>query len=153
MNTVPPTPPPSPPPAPPPGPEPEPRRPQDGYPAPQPPYPPAVATADERNWALMAHLLSFVAAWFAFGFLAPLIVMLTKGNQSAYIRHHAVESLNFQLTALIAGIVSGVLIFVVIGLLLLPIVAVVYVVFVILASIAANRGEWYRYPVTIRFIS
>lgn len=141
------------PPGPPPGSGPERDPASMGPPTPYSAYPPAVATPDERNWAMMAHLLSFVAAWFAFGFLAPLIVMLTRGKESAFVRHHAVESLNFQLTALIAGLISAVLIIVLIGLLLLLVVGVVYVVFVILASVAANRGEWYRYPLTIRFVS
>jgi len=124
-----------------------------GPPTPYSAYPPAVATPDERNWAMMAHLLSFVAVWFAFGFVAPLVVMLTKGKESAFVRHHAVESLNFQLTALIAGLISAVLVIVLVGLLFLLVVGVMYVIFVILASVAANRGDWYRYPLTIRFVS
>jgi hypothetical protein len=59
------------------------------------------ATEWEKNWAMIAHMGSFVAAWVALGFLAPLFVMLTKGKESEYVRRHAVESLNFQLNALI----------------------------------------------------
>lgn len=107
---------------------------------------------EERNWAFAAHLGSFVAAYVALGFLCPLIVLLAKGKDSAYVRYHAVESLNFQLTTLLAAAVAGLLVIVVIGLVLLPFIGIAYVVLVILASVAARRGEWYRYPVNIRFV-
>ena len=57
-------------------------------------------TSEEKNWAIAAHVGVFVAAWFALGFLAPLLVMLVKGKDSAFVRRHAVESLNFQITLL-----------------------------------------------------
>ena len=112
----------------------------------------AMTVEDERNWAFAAHLGSFVAAYVALGFLCPLIVLLAKGKDSAYVRYHAVESLNFQLTTLLAAAIAGLLVFVVVGLVLLPFIGIAYVVLVILASVAARRGEWYRYPVNIRFV-
>ncbi|MGW5363745.1 DUF4870 domain-containing protein [Actinopolymorpha pittospori] len=119
----------------------------------QPGVPPSrMGVEEERNWALAAHLGSFVAVYVALGFLCPLIVLLSKGKLSPFVRHHAIESLNFQLTALLAAIIAGLLVFVIIGLVLLPFLGIAYLVLVILASIAARRGEWYRYPVTIRFI-
>jgi uncharacterized Tic20 family protein len=124
--------------------------------APEPPEPPASGTMpaeQERDWALAAHLGSFLAAYVALGFLCPLVVLLAKGKASAYVRHHAIESLNFQLTALGAGIVVGVLSFVYVGLILLPFVVIGYIVLVIMGGIAAYRGDLYRYPVSIRLIS
>ncbi|GAA5022169.1 DUF4870 domain-containing protein [Actinopolymorpha pittospori] len=119
----------------------------------QPGVPPSrMGVEEERNWALAAHLGSFIAAYVALGFLCPLIVLLSKGKLSPFVRHHAIESLNFQLTALLAAIIAGLLVFVIIGLVLLPFLGIAYLVLVILASIAARRGEWYRYPVTIRFL-
>jgi len=66
-------------------------------------YPPAShpPVAEERNWAVAAHVGSFVSAWFALGMFAPLIVLLIKGSSSPFIRAHAVESLNFQINALV----------------------------------------------------
>src|SRR5207253_1515447 len=77
--------------------------------------PPAVITDEERTWGAIAHAGSFVAAWIALGVLAPILVLLTKGNQSRFVRHHAYESLNFQLNALIWIAVSAILAFVLIG--------------------------------------
>jgi uncharacterized Tic20 family protein len=106
----------------------------------------------ERLWAMLAHLLSFVAAYLALGFVAPLVVLLVFGPRSAYVRAHAVESLNFNLSWLLYAIVSVVLIFIGIGLLLLIALGLAYLVLIVIASVRANAGEFFRYPVTIRFI-
>jgi hypothetical protein len=116
-------------------------------------------TSEERNWALASHVGTFVAAWFAMGFIAPLIVMLVKGNDSPYVRKHAVESLNFQISLLIY-LVAGFLITLVtfgIGALVVVPVAIVVGVFalvvIILATIRAANGEHYRYPLCLRLVS
>jgi uncharacterized Tic20 family protein len=119
-----------------------------GGPPGQAPLPPD----QERLWAMLAHLLSFVAAYIALGFLAPLVVLLIFGPRSAYVRAHAVESLNFNLSWLIYAIVGLVLIVIGIGLLILIALGIAYVILVIIASVRANNGEFFRYPLTIRFI-
>lgn len=85
-------------------------------------------------------------------FLGPLLVMLLKGNTSAYVRAQAVESLNFQLTMLIAIAVSFVLVFLLIGFILLPIVGIWWLVFTIIGSVKSANGELYRYPLTLRMV-
>jgi uncharacterized Tic20 family protein len=117
---------------------------------------------DERNWAVAAHLGSLVAAYIALGFLGPLLVLLLKGGESAFVRSHAVESLNFQISMLIYASVATVVAFVAalltLGLALFPIIplalvlAVVYLVLVIVASVRASSGEHYRYPLTLRLV-
>src|SRR5512140_1356728 len=67
-------------------------------------------TASERNWATAAHLSGFVAAWFALGFLGPLVVMGTEGGRSPFVRRHAVEALNFNLSVLLWVVISGILV-------------------------------------------
>jgi uncharacterized Tic20 family protein len=107
----------------------------------------------ERLWAMLAHLLSFVAAYIALGFLAPLTVLLVFGPRSAYVRAHAVEALNFNLTWLIYAIVAGVLAILGIGIPILIALGIAYVVLVIIAAVRANNGQHYRYPLTIRFVT
>jgi uncharacterized Tic20 family protein len=118
----------------------------------QSPARPGGITGDEQVWGSAAHWSSFVAAAVALAFLGPLIVMLTKGNESPWVRRNAVESLNFQLSILLYLIVSGVLIIAVIGFVLLPIVGLTWLVCTIIASVKAARGEEYHYPVTIRLV-
>jgi len=109
---------------------------------------PQALTDDDRLWGTLSHALSIFV-----GFLAPLIILLVKGDQSVYVKHHAIESLNFAITVTIAASISAILIIVLIGILLLPIVLIAAFVLQIMAAIAANRGEWYRYPMTLRLIS
>ncbi|HEY5651736.1 MAG TPA: DUF4870 domain-containing protein [Acidimicrobiia bacterium] len=110
------------------------------------------ATEWEKNWAMIAHMGSFVAAWVALGFLAPLFVMLTKGKESEYVRRHAVESLNFQLNALIWIAVCVVLFVILIGIFLLALFGIYYLIAVIMGSLAASKGRRFRYPFIIRFV-
>lgn len=111
------------------------------------------STSEERHWALAAHVGSFVSAWFALGLFAPLLVLLIKGNESAYVRKHAVESLNFQLNALVYSVVFALLIFLLVGFVLLPLYGIFYVVVVVLGTVRAGSGKEFRYPLTVRVVS
>jgi len=118
---------------------------------------PLGTTPEERNWAMGAHLGSIVAGLLSGGllaWLAPLIVMLTKGNESPFIRTHAVESLNFQITAVIVSIVGAILTFLTLG--VFGLVMLGYVIFwlivVIMATVAGSNGREYRYPLTLRLV-
>lgn len=126
-----------------------------GYPAPSAAAAPAtgVPTSEDRNWATAAHLSGFVAAYLALGFIGPLVVMLTAGRRSPFVRRHAVEALNFNLTVLLALFVSAVLVVVLVGFLMLALVGIGYVAFSIAGALAAARGDEFRYPLTIRFVS
>lgn len=104
-------------------------------------------TEDEKTMSLLSHILCLVG-----GFLAPLIIWLLKKDQSAYIAEHALESLNFQISIMIYTAAAGVLCFVIIGFILLPIIGIFALVVVILATIKAYEGKMYRYPLTIRLI-
>jgi uncharacterized Tic20 family protein len=102
---------------------------------------------DARTWAMLCHLLAIFT-----GFLAPLIIWLIKKDEEAFVNDHGKEALNFQITVAIAMVVSWLLMVAVIGCFLMPAVWIVDIVFCILASIKANSGQAYRYPVSIRFI-
>jgi hypothetical protein len=53
---------------------------------------------------------------------------------------------------MIYGFASAVSIILLVGLVLLPVVLVMWFVLVIIATVKASAGETYRYPMTIRFI-
>ena len=119
----------------------------------RPPYAKPVIRPEERTWAWISHAGCFVGAAVALAFLVPLVIMLTKGKESSFVRRHAVESLNFQLTTLMYAAVCLLLALVVIGLLLLLALALFYVVVVAIATVKAANGEEFRYPMTLRVIS
>jgi uncharacterized Tic20 family protein len=104
-------------------------------------------TSDDRTWAMLCHL-----SFFVFGLLGPLIVMLTKGKESAFVRDQAVEALNFHITVAIAAFVSAILILVIVGIFLIAAVFIGAAVLTIMAAIAAYNGTAYRYPLTLRLV-
>ena len=120
-----------------------------------PPKPDGSPTADERQWALLAHLSGLVAsALGGLAFLGPLIVWLIKKDQSAFVADQAKEALNFQIAVTIALLVSiGIGIVTCVGIILVPIVGIGSLVFAIIAAVEANKGVAYRYPYTIRLIN
>ena len=108
----------------------------------------------ERGTAVLAQVLGLVGiVATGFGWVGPLVVYLTAKPQQTFVRHHAAESLNFQLTLLIAWVASFVLMLVLVGFLTAVVVWFSGLILPILAAVAANRGEWYRYPLSIRFVS
>ncbi|MDX2970394.1 DUF4870 domain-containing protein [Kribbella solani] len=117
-----------------------------------------LSASEERTWAMVAHVGVFVAAWFAMGFLCPLIVWLVFRGRSEFVRRHAVESLNFQISLLIYTVVAVLLILITFGLGVLVIVpliligAVAAVVVIVRATVAASDGREYTYPLTIRLV-
>ncbi|MEL7974537.1 DUF4870 domain-containing protein [Isoptericola sp. F-RaC21] len=144
---------------PPPGGPPPGQPPYGGQPPGQPPYgygPLPLSPSDERTWAMVAHLGPPVLALLSFGllaFLTPLLVWLFLRDRSAYVADQAKESLNFQITLLIGYVVSAILFLVFIGFILWAAVWIASIVFAILAAVAVNRHEAYRYPINIRLVS
>jgi len=102
---------------------------------------------DSKNMAMLAHLLGIFT-----GFIAALIIWLIKKHEDPYVDDQAKEALNFQITVLIAFVVSWLAMFILIGFLLLPAVAIANIILCILAAVAATRGEQYRYPICLRLV-
>ena len=101
-------------------------------------------TIDEKTLAILSHVLTFIAP-----VLAPLIIYLVKKDESDFIRQHALESLNFQISLVIIVIL---LIVSLIGLLIVWAVGLIATILVIVATIKASEGKLYRYPMSIRLI-
>lgn len=104
---------------------------------------------DARLWAMICHLASFagVSVLPGFGYvIGPLIVWLIKKKEFPFVDEQGKEAVNFQITMFIYSIAAGLLIFACIGVVLLPAVTVVDIVFIIIAAIKVNDGQHYRYP-------
>lgn len=101
-------------------------------------------TSDEKTMALLAHVLTIVAP-----LLAPLIIWLIKKDESKFIEAHAKESLNFQITLILACIVLAITL---IGILFIWAVALIGLILVIIATIRASEGKLYKYPFCLRLI-
>ena len=107
-----------------------------------------------RRWATICHLAALVGLLGnGIGFvLGPLVVWLIMREEDPFVDEQGKEAVNFQITMLIATVVSAVLIFVCIGIVLLIVVGIMMIVFPIIGAIKANDGEHYRYPLSIRLI-
>jgi len=108
---------------------------------------------NERQWAMLCHLSGLSGYLIPLGnIIAPLIIWSMKKEESVEVDKHGKESLNFQLSLVIYFFVAALLIVLVVGVFLLISLAILQVVCIIIASIKADKGEFYEYPLTIRFI-
>jgi uncharacterized Tic20 family protein len=109
---------------------------------------------DEKMWALLCHLSALAGFVIPFGnIIAPLVIWILKKEEYPLVDDQGKESLNFQISITIYLIIGVILIFVAIGIVILPIIALFSLIMIIVASIKANDGEKYRYPLTIRLIN
>ncbi|HMB55834.1 MAG TPA: DUF4870 domain-containing protein [Arenimonas sp.] len=104
---------------------------------------------DDKTMAMISHLSGIVA-----GFIGPLVIWLINKDKAdkAWLNAQAVESLNFQITIFIAYMVAGILTFVLIGMLLIPVILIANLILCIMAGMKANEGADYRYPFALRLI-
>jgi hypothetical protein len=129
------------------------QQPYPGQPQPGPAYsgpyqPQPLSPSDERMWGVFAQVGPFLI-----NFIAPLVIWLVLKDRSRFVEQEAKESLNFQITVIIAHIAAAIITAVTFGFgVIVYIVFVAVIVFQILAAVANGRGEPYRYPVNIRFI-
>ncbi len=109
---------------------------------------------EERMFAAACHFAGLpIFTAFAFANLvAPLVIWLIKKESMPFVDVHGKESLNFQLTMLIAYTVSAILVCLYIGILLIGALLILQIIFPLLAGIAAYDGKPYKYPLTLRII-
>jgi len=119
-----------------------------------------IPTPDERNLAMLSHLSALGGLVFlgGLGFIGPLIIYLVQKEKSQFVAFHARDSLNHQLTLLLFNIVCAVLAFVLFCLggflAFIPVIIafVTSIIFEILASVQASRGEWTKIPLAIPLV-
>ncbi len=120
------------------------------------PKPGGMPTKDECNSAMLAHLLGAIA-----GIIGPLIIYLTKKDESPFVEDQGKEAMNFHITLIIAYVVSSIL-WTILAIVtcgiggFIPLPAAVWIwqiVLGIIASTKASKGEYYRYPATMRLVT
>jgi uncharacterized protein len=116
---------------------------------PQNPYQVAqpLTPADEKLWATLVHIGGIF-----FNFVPALIGYLMLKDRGPLVRQHTTTALNFQITLAIAGVVGAITFLLIIGIFILFAAAVVNIIFSIIAAVAANKGEYYEYPLAIKFL-
>lgn len=131
-----------------------PGNPPPAYPPPAYAAPP-MAADDERTIGMLAHLVPLIAMVFSaglLGFVASLVIYLVYKDRGPFARENAVNSLNVQIITAIMLVISGVLMFVFIGFLTYPLALLFAFVVHLIGAMKANRGEWWKPPMTPRFV-
>ncbi|MHC4415125.1 MAG: DUF4870 domain-containing protein [Planctomycetota bacterium] len=107
-------------------------------------------TDADRNYAIAIHLSPLAAFAFGPAIIVPLILWLIRKDESAFDNDHGREMVNAILSFFLYHVVA---IITLIGIIALPALYILGVVNLIRGAVAAGRGEYFRYPMTIRFIS
>jgi len=115
--------------------------------------PPAAGGGDQKMWAWLCHLIALAGFIIPLGnIIGPLVIWLIKKDTMPLVNENGKESLNFQISMTIYSIVAAVLIVVVIGIVLLPVLAIANIVLIIIATVTVSKGQPYKYPLAIRLI-
>ncbi len=110
-------------------------------------------TSDSRNFAVLAHLSTFVGYVIPFGnVFSPFLLMMLKPDDR-FVRAHAVECLNYNISLLVWALIATVLCVVLVGFPLLFLILIGSFIFPLIAASRAMAGNGHRYPMTFRFLS
>lgn len=122
-------------------------------------------SAEERQWAMFAHLSALLGALVTAGwggsvgcFIGPLVIWMLKKDTMPFVDDQAKEALNFNITVAIIFFVLLMMTLFTLGIgivltgPLMLIVGLGWLVLTIIAAIKANQGERYRYPLTLRLV-
>jgi uncharacterized Tic20 family protein len=85
-------------------------------------------------------------------FIGPLIIWLVKKDQSPFVNDQGKEALNWQITMTILAFIGALTACIGIGVVIIPAVSILNIVFCIMAAVEANKGVAYRYPYVLRLI-
>ncbi|MCC5839791.1 MAG: DUF4870 domain-containing protein [Opitutales bacterium] len=108
---------------------------------------------DAKMFGMLCHLSALAGLIIPFGsIVGPLVFWMLKRDQYEFVNQEGREALNFSISMLIYVVVASLLIFVGIGLILLPILVLFWLIMIIVATIKSSAGESYRYPLNIRLI-
>jgi len=105
-------------------------------------------------FSMVMYLAMFANAIIPFaGLILPIVMWVTNKDKDASgtINRHGQNILNMMISFAIYFFVSGLLILVLIGFITTPLLAILWVVFVIMAAIKANNGVFWPIPYCIRF--
>ncbi|WP_233245443.1 DUF4870 domain-containing protein [Salinibacterium hongtaonis] len=126
--------------------------PAGGYQAVQPMNP-----SDEKMWSTLIHLGGII-----FGIFPSLIGYLVLKDRGPFVRAHTRSALNFHIS-LIIYLVGATIILSIVGVLTFGVgfiflwvaitgIEIAAIIFMIIAAIKANDGQYYTYPLSIEFV-
>jgi uncharacterized Tic20 family protein len=110
-------------------------------------------TGEQKLLAILAHISYFLGG---IGFiLAPFVLFLLR-KDDYFVHEHAKQALVAHLSILALSSIVGVLCMILVGVLLIPVVSILWIVLLvtsILGAIKAFNGETYKYPFIQSFVN
>ena len=103
----------------------------------------------DRHIGIAMHLTPLVAFLFGPAILAPLVLWLVRKDDSPFVDDHGREMINAIISFVVYHIVA---VITVIGIIALPVLYIIGVVNLVRGAVAAGRGDFFRYPMTMRFL-
>ncbi|MDM5331396.1 DUF4870 domain-containing protein [Neobacillus sp. CF12] len=103
--------------------------------------------SEERMLAAILYVVSLF-----FPIIGPLVIWLIKKDESSFINYHGREYFNFFISYTVYSVISGILVFLLVGIFLLWILGIMALVFTIIAAVKAYEGNEYRFPLVFRVI-
>jgi uncharacterized Tic20 family protein len=127
--------------------------------------PTTMSPQDERTWGAISHagaVVAMVCSAGFLGFLASIVVFVMYKDRGPFVRSHAANSINVQISMFIWLVVAAVL-YVILGVITLGIGFVVFwpVFFVppviagilhVVGAVKAWNGEWWNPPLTPQLV-
>jgi uncharacterized Tic20 family protein len=116
--------------------------------------PGAAPTENERTWGMLAHLSALAGLVLPLVgiVVGPLVVWLSRRDESQFVAGHAKEALNFNISVLLGALACMLLMLVFIGFLLGTALFIAWLVMTLIAAIKASEGHPYRYPFSLRLV-
>lgn len=114
-----------------------------------------ISDQNKKQWGMAVHLAAFAALiGIPLGnVIGPLIIYLIKRDEYEFVAQQGKEVINFQITWTLILILSAILIFVGIGVLMLIGFGIAWFILVIVGAVAASNGQYYKYPLSFRFLN
>ena len=107
----------------------------------------------ENSYIAVMHVSQFAGIIVpGFGFAVPIILWIINKNNNAKIDAVGKHIINFMISMFIYYAVSSLLCCLLIGFPMLIALGIMQIVFIIIATIKANNGETWKYPLTVDFL-
>ncbi len=107
-------------------------------------------TDSQRTWGVLMHLSRIADIFIPIPVVTTLVLWLVRKKSSAFEDDHGRDALNFSISLIIYHFLLGITI---IGIVLFPVLWIVAIISTIRGAVAAGNGEYFRYPMSIRFLS
>lgn len=105
---------------------------------------------EENTYLMLMHISQFAGVIIPLaGFIVPILMWTLNKDANTNVDLHGKNIVNCMISY---AIYAALLCITVIGIPVAAVLGVLYAIFVVLATVKANRGEYWKYPFIIQFI-